>query len=95
MGLLFGRCAGAVFASIHAVATITFRVDHIVSGVVINLVAIGLARFLSQVFFGQATQSAPGDPSSLRIDIPLLSDLPWGWGGRSRLSPMVIVAFLL
>jgi simple sugar transport system permease protein len=78
------------------VATITFRVDHIVSGVVINLVAIGLARFLSQVFFGQATQSPPGQPKLSPWDLPLLSDLPWGLGRSfQQLSPMVIVAFLL
>ena len=78
MGLLVGFVAGALFAGIHAVATITFRVDQIVSGVVINLVAIGLSRFLSQVFFGQATQSAPGQPKLNPIDIPLLSSLPLG-----------------
>ena len=32
LGLLFGALCGAIFASLHAVATITFRVDHIVSG---------------------------------------------------------------
>ena len=62
--------AGALFASIHALATVTFKVDQIVSGVVINLVAIGLARFLSTVFFGQATQSDSGQPHLNPIDIP-------------------------
>jgi simple sugar transport system permease protein len=82
-----------LFASVHAVSTITFRVDHIVSGVVINLVAIGLARFLSQAFFGQATQSDPGGPHLDRIDIPLLSDLPLGLGRAfSSLSPVVLLA---
>ena len=33
MGLLIGLVAGALFAGIHALATVTFRVDHIVSGV--------------------------------------------------------------
>ena len=83
-----------MFAGVHAVATISFRVDHIVSGVVINLVAIGLARFLSYAFFnGQSTQSDPGGPHLDRLDIPLLSSLP---GGLDRafesLSPMVLVA---
>src|SRR5436190_5108900 len=55
-GLAFGAACGAVFALVHAVATITFRVDQIVSGVVINLVAVGLARFVSTLFFRQATQ---------------------------------------
>jgi simple sugar transport system permease protein len=85
-----------MFASIHAVATINFRVDHIVSGVVINLVAIGLARFLSFIFFEQSTQSDPGGPHLARFDIPLVSDLPSGLGAAfSNLSPMVIFAALL
>ena len=96
LGLLFGALCGAMFASIHAVATINFRVDHIVSGVVINLVAIGLARFLSYVFFEQATQSDPGGPHLARLDLPLLSDLPAGLGSAfQNLSPMVIFAALL
>ena len=97
LGLLFGALCGAIFASLHAVATITFRVDHIVSGVVINLVAIGLARFLSYAFFnGQSTQSDPGGPHLARLNIPGLSSLP---GGLDRafegLSPMVVVAALM
>src|SRR5438034_56417 len=41
-GLAIGAAAGLGFSLVHAVATITFRVDHIVSGVVINLVAVGV-----------------------------------------------------
>jgi simple sugar transport system permease protein len=95
-GLLFGLACGAIFALIHAVATVTFRVDHIVSGVVINLAAVGVARFLSQLFFGQATQSNPGAPHLARWDLPLLSHLPLGLGAAFQgMSPMIIVAFLL
>jgi simple sugar transport system permease protein len=96
LGLLVGAGCGLLFAGVHAIATITFRVDHIVSGVVINLVAIGLARFLSQAFFGQATQSDPGGPHLNPIDIPLLSSLPLGLGRAFQgLSPVVIFAFLM
>ena len=76
MGLLIGLVRVRLFASIHALATVTFKVDQIVSGVVIDLVAIGLARFLSTVFFGQATQSGFGQPHLNPIDIPGLSSLP-------------------
>ena len=66
------------------------------SGVVINLVAIGLARFLSFVFFEQATQSDPGGPHLPRIDIPLLSRPPVGLGNAfQNLSPVVLFAALL
>jgi simple sugar transport system permease protein len=94
-GLAFGFLCGGIYALIHAAATITFKVDHIVSGVVINLAAVGVARFLSQLWFGQATQSNPGAPHLHPIDLPLLSKIPWGLGlAFQNMSPMVIVAFL-
>ncbi|MCI0633387.1 MAG: ABC transporter permease [Actinobacteria bacterium] len=97
LGILFGAFVGALFAGIHAVATVSFRVDHIVSGVVINLVAVGLARFLSQAFFdGQSTQSDPGGPHLTELDIPGLSSLPGGLGRAfQNLSPFVILAALM
>jgi ABC-type uncharacterized transport system permease subunit len=58
IGLLAAVLSGMVMALIHAVATVTFRVDHVVSGVAINVFAIGLSRFLCQSFFGQETQSS-------------------------------------
>ncbi len=58
MGLLVAVITGVFMALIHAVATITYRVDQIVSGVAINILAIGIGRFLSQRVFGQETQSA-------------------------------------
>jgi len=97
VGLLFGAFCGALFAGVHALATISFRVDHIVSGVVINLVAVGLARFLSSAFFdGQSTQSDPGGPHLARLDIPGLSSLPGGIGRAFQgLSPVVLIAALM
>jgi general nucleoside transport system permease protein len=96
VGLIAGAGAGLLFSLVHAVATVTFRVDHIVSGVVINIVAIGLARFLSQTFFGSAVQSDSGVPNFGTIDIPLLSDLPLGLGrALENMSPVVPVAFLI
>jgi general nucleoside transport system permease protein len=95
-GLFIGGVAGLVFSLVHSLATVTFKVDHIVSGVVINVVAIGLARFLSQLFFGQATQSDPGIPDLATIDIPLLSLLPGGLGRAfENMSPVVPFAFLI
>jgi general nucleoside transport system permease protein len=95
-GLVTGAAAGLLFSLVHALSTVTFKIDHIVSGVVINLVAIGLARFLSQIFFGQATQSDPGIPDFATISIPLLSSLPLGLGQAFMgMSPVVLVAFLM
>jgi ABC-type uncharacterized transport system permease subunit len=82
-GLLLAVVAGTAVAAIHAVATVTFRVDHIVSGVAINILAIGLPRFLSYVAYGQGTQS-PQVPQLPRIDVP-------GLGSMSPIVPLTAV----
>jgi ABC-type uncharacterized transport system permease subunit len=46
-GILFGLLGGAL----HALATVTFGVDHIVSGVALNVIALGLTTFLAEAYF--------------------------------------------
>jgi ABC-type uncharacterized transport system permease subunit len=57
MGLAVAILTGILVSLVHAVVTITFKVDHVVSGVAINVFAVGLSRFLCQSFFGAETQS--------------------------------------
>ncbi len=57
MGLLVAIVTGVIMSLIHAVVTITYKVNQIVSGVAINIMAIGIGRFLSQNIFNQETQS--------------------------------------
>ena len=51
-GLLTGLIGGALGGLLHAIATVQFGVDQIVSGVAINILAPGLARYLSERVFG-------------------------------------------
>lgn len=57
LGLLVAMITGVLLGLLHAAVTVTFKVDHVVSGVAINVFAIGLSRFLCQNFFGSETQS--------------------------------------
>lgn len=82
-GLLTAVAAGVAVAALHALATVTFRVDHIVSGVAINILAIGLPRFLSIVAYDQGTQS-PQVPQLPKVDVP-------GLGEQSLLVPLTVV----
>ena len=50
-GVLFGLIGGGLFGLIHAIATVSFQVDHIVSGVAINILAVGAARFFNILAF--------------------------------------------
>jgi hypothetical protein len=93
-GLLLAIAAGVAAAAVHAMATITFRVDHIVSGVAINILAIGIPRFLSIVAYGQGTQS-PQVEQLPKIDVPGLGEIspvalltsPLVAGGSSSTAP--------
>jgi simple sugar transport system permease protein len=64
MGVVGAILMGMLGGLIHAVATVTFGVDHIVSGVAINIVGLGVAKYLAARFFsglpgGGPTQSPP------------------------------------
>ncbi|MFP1628361.1 ABC transporter permease [Streptomyces sp. 5K101] len=77
-GVLLGIAGGAVGGLLHAVMTVTFNVNHIVSGVAITILATGLTRYLSNFTFGEAEggsskQSPRIDPID-RITIPGLSE---------------------
>ena len=50
-GLLSAVAAGAAIAAIHAVASIRFRADQVVSGTAINILLTGVPALLSGAFF--------------------------------------------
>ncbi|WP_263169873.1 ABC transporter permease [Streptomyces sp. SCSIO ZS0520] len=63
LGLLCGIGFGVIGGLIHGLATITFGVDHIVSGVAINLLALGATQYLAKIFFaGGEAQAKGGNP---------------------------------
>ena len=78
-GVVIGALGGALGGALHALATVTFGVDHIVSGVAINILGAGMTRYLSALVFvgtpgGGVTQS-PSLPPIGTVTVPGLS--PW------------------
>jgi ABC-type uncharacterized transport system permease subunit len=85
MGLLGGLIGGMIFGLLHALATVTFGVNHIVSGFAINILAPGVARFMAGELFAQepggSITNSPGNDGRLpTFTMPILSggDL-FGW----------------
>lgn len=78
MGIIGAMVCGAVGGLVHALATVTFGVDHIVSGVALNIVAMGVASYLAARFFGEleggSDVQSPPLPSLPRVGIPGISD---------------------
>ncbi len=77
-GVLGAAAFGAVGGLLHAIATVGFGVDHIVSGVAVNIIAAGAVQFLAVQSFtgipgGGATQS-PTIPDLPTLSVPALAD---------------------
>ncbi len=74
MGLLVASLIGGIMAALHAVLSIKYKVDQIISGTVINILAAGGTRFLNLRLLEPAGLSTPGQLGAVRI--PLLADIP-------------------
>lgn len=57
IAFLCGGLGGMLIALLHAIATINFAADHVVSGIAINLIGPGLSLFLCRLFFDGAAMS--------------------------------------
>ncbi|MCW2714428.1 MAG: inner-rane translocator [Frankiales bacterium] len=75
--------AGALGGLLHALATVTFGVDHVVSGVAINLLGGGIARYLSSLAYGgddrppgSGQTQSPTVEALPTVSLPVLSDGP-------------------
>ena len=77
-GLLGAAALGAVGGALHALATVTFGVDHIVSGVAINIIGLGASKFLAEAYFanldGGGVRQLTGLDNPPSFTIPGLSD---------------------
>lgn len=76
VALLLGGLCGLAFSFIHALATVSLRADHIISGTVLNLIAPSLAVFLTRVFFEGKGQTEIIKQSFGYFDFPILSKIP-------------------
>jgi simple sugar transport system permease protein len=65
----------ALFSLLHAVASVSFRADQVVSGVAINLLAVALCLFLVKMIYDKG-QTDFVQERFLRDDIPFLKNIP-------------------
>ncbi len=72
-GFVAAAAGGLFLASIHGVTCLFFRANQVVSGIVLNILALGLTSFLLATVLGPST-SPVATLNSIRI--PLLADIP-------------------
>ncbi len=63
-----------LLALLHAVVSIRFKADQIISGTVINILSLGLTGYFYRQFLAQNIPAGPG--TFAPFDIPLLSQIP-------------------
>ena len=77
-GVLGAIFMGMLGGLVHAVATVVFGVDHIISGVAINIIALGAVQYLATLTFaglpGGGTTQSPKIPDVPALTIDPLSD---------------------
>ncbi|MFF0573964.1 ABC transporter permease [Streptosporangium saharense] len=77
-GVLAGAIGGALGGLLHAIATVTFGVDHIISGVAINILGVGVTEFLSKITFAQmpggGDSQSPPVPKPGQVSVPGVGD---------------------
>ncbi len=90
LAALVGIVAGGLMALIHAVVSIRFRADQIVSGIAINIFAAGLTLFLVNRIYGLQDIGHVGPANLLPyINIPVLDQIPFV--GRVLFQQNVVV----
>src|SRR6184192_2193965 len=69
IGLISAILAGGFMALLHAIVSINFKADQIVSGIAINIAALGATNYL--LFIQTGGQGVPAISNALRL--PFLS----------------------
>jgi simple sugar transport system permease protein len=71
LGVAMGMIAGGLISLLHAVVTIHFRADQVVSGLALTFLGSGLARVL-----GEGLSNVGATALLPRLTIPILSEIP-------------------
>ena len=88
VGLVAAIISAGALAALHALISVSFKVDQIISGTVVNILAFGITGFLYDQFFAT---NAPGGGSVPILGIPFLEDLPV-FGRLFQHQPVVWIA---
>jgi ABC-type uncharacterized transport system permease subunit len=92
-GMLVAVLTGGLMASLHAVLSIKYKVDQIISGTVINILAVGATRYLNIRLLTPSGNNSPGTLSI--ISVPVLSKIPVIGPMLFEHQPTVFLMFIL
>jgi general nucleoside transport system permease protein len=85
-GVVAGAAGGTAFAMLYAVGSVRFRANQVVIGIAINLLAVGLTRFLLRLAFDSSSNSP-------RVPGFMVAETGAGFGALVR-NPLVWAGLL-
>ncbi|HCS39393.1 MAG TPA: ABC transporter permease [Anaerolineaceae bacterium] len=78
IGVFSGIIAGGFMGLIHAILSIKYKINQIISGTVINIFATGITSYLSSKFLQKTDYQFLNEPGMFpQVEIPLLSKIPF------------------
>jgi general nucleoside transport system permease protein len=86
VGVFAGAAGGVAFALLYAVGSVRFRANQVVIGIAINLLAVGLTRFLLRLAFDSSSNSP-------RVPGFMVAETGAGFGALVR-NPLVWAGLL-
>lgn len=93
LGVLGAMVSGVAIAAVHAVVSIKFKANQVVSGVAINIFALGFTGFVLRRVFEHAGQSPPV-PKIADWSVPVLERIPTLGQMIGKHTPFVYIAFI-
>jgi ABC-type uncharacterized transport system permease subunit len=94
LGVLIGMASGGALALVHALFSIQFRADQVVSGFALNLLALGITGYVFLAHYGD--QGTPDDISRVPVvTLPGIEDIPFVGDAIGRASLLTWLALLL
>jgi simple sugar transport system permease protein len=93
IGFLGGAAAGLALASLHGLLCLVFRAEQVVSGIALNILALGLTTYALKPVIGSA--AAASAPTLAKLPLPFLSEIPLIGSVLFNQNPMVYAAYAL
>jgi simple sugar transport system permease protein len=96
IGLVAALLSGMILSAVHAWLAISVRADQIISGVIINIAAIGLTGYLNTIISKNAPQGAGGfEPLTVPASIASIPFIGWIINAIFEQGPIAISAIVI
>ena len=98
ISFLVAAAGGMIYSMVHVILCIRFKANQVISGVVVNILAMALTSFLTRrlnlMIFGETSNKFILE-TSVRYDVPVLSEIPFIGAAFKRVYPFEILIVII